>query len=86
MFRLPATPLKKPARWLEFLQEFRYKIKYMKGSKNVVADALSRFPINNILCIQAGKRVDQESYENDPDLKKIYGCPEDPVIGSGWKL
>lgn len=33
---------RRQARWLEFLSRFQYDILYVKGDKNVVADALSR--------------------------------------------
>ena len=33
---------RRQARWIEFLGEFTFKILYVKGDKNVVADALSR--------------------------------------------
>ena len=32
------------ARWVEFISEFNFEIKYMKGKENVVVDALSRIP------------------------------------------
>lgn len=35
-------PNRRQARWLEFLSRFSYEILYVKGDKNVVADALSR--------------------------------------------
>lgn len=35
-------PNRRQARWLEFMSRFEYEILYVKGDKNVVADALSR--------------------------------------------
>jgi RNase H-like domain found in reverse transcriptase/Integrase zinc binding domain len=35
-------PNRRQARWLEFLAGFRYEVLYVKGDRNVVADALSR--------------------------------------------
>ena len=37
-----ATPSHRQARWLEYLSRFQFKITYVRGDKNVVADALSR--------------------------------------------
>ena len=33
---------KRDAKWMEFVEQFPYVIKYKKGSTNIVADALSR--------------------------------------------
>ena len=35
------TLSRRQARWLEYMQEFKYNIRYIKSSKNVAADALS---------------------------------------------
>jgi hypothetical protein len=35
-------PNRRQARWLEFLSRFQFELLYVKGDKNVVADALSR--------------------------------------------
>ena len=35
-------PSHRQARWLEYLSRFHFKLAYIKGDKNVVADALSR--------------------------------------------
>lgn len=32
------------ARWMEFLSQYNYEIKYIKGKDNSVADVLSRIP------------------------------------------
>lgn len=37
-----AKPNRRQARWLEFLSRFQYKLLYVKGDRNVVADALTR--------------------------------------------
>lgn len=39
-----ATVSRRNARWLEFLSQFTFDIKHIKGKENVVADALSRIP------------------------------------------
>lgn len=33
------------ARWIAFLQEFQLEIKYIPGTKNQIADTLSRYPV-----------------------------------------
>ena len=41
MFDKPALNARQ-ARWMEFLYEFDFEIKHIKGKENKVADALSR--------------------------------------------
>ena len=48
------------ARWMEYFQRFKYIVAYIKGAKNVVADALTRYldidigmPDNDLPCHQA---------------------------------
>lgn len=36
----------KQARWLEFFQQFRFKVEYIQGKTNCVVDALSRVQLN----------------------------------------
>ncbi|XP_068475117.1 uncharacterized protein [Phaseolus vulgaris] len=56
---------KRHAQWLEFLEKFRYVIKYKKGNTNNVADALSR---RHALFSKLGAQI--LGFENIPELYK----------------
>ncbi|XP_052736727.1 uncharacterized protein LOC128197915, partial [Vigna angularis] len=65
---------KRHAKWLEFIEQFTYVIKYKKGKSNVVADALSR-KINLLATLGAqilGFNNILELYSQDPDFAHIY--------------
>ena len=53
------------AKWMEFLEQFPYVIKYKKGSTNIVADALSR---RHALFTKLGAQI--LGFENIPELYK----------------
>ena len=63
-------------RWLLQLQEYDFKIRYRQGSENIVADALSRNAINNVLCaiIRATDRHAQP--ENPFDFASHFAPPQ----------
>nr|KYP32246.1 hypothetical protein KK1_047114 [Cajanus cajan] len=65
---------KRHAKWVEYLEQFPYVIKYKKGSTNVVTDALSRrYVLLNILGSQIlGFDDIKELYEKDPDFANCY--------------
>ena len=56
---------KRHAKWMEFLEQFPYVIKYKKGSTNIVVDALSR---RHALFSKLGAYI--LGFENIPELYK----------------
>ena len=60
---------KRHAKWVEFLEQFPYNIKYKKGKSNVVADALSR---RYTLLAKLGFDNICELYSQDPFFAPIY--------------
>nr|KYP58009.1 Transposon Ty3-G Gag-Pol polyprotein [Cajanus cajan] len=65
---------KRHAKWVKFLEQFPYVIKYKKGKNNVVADALSR---RHTLLISLGSQIlgfghIKELYSNDSNFNESY--------------
>nr|KYP57132.1 Retrotransposable element Tf2 [Cajanus cajan] len=75
---------KRHAKWVEYLEQFPYVIKYKKGSTNVVADALSR---RHVLLNTLGSQIlgfddIKELYEKDLDFANFYSlCIQKPYQG-----
>ena len=67
---------KRHARWVEFLEQFQYVIKYKKGKSNVVANALSkRYAL--FFTLEAkfiGFEHINQLYEHDPDFASKYSA------------
>jgi len=69
------------AKWMKFLEQFSYIIKYKKGKTNVVANALSR---RYTLLATLGSQIlgfDNicEFYLQDPNFSSIYkDCQQSP--------
>jgi len=64
----------KHAKWVKFLEQFPYIIKYKKGKSNIVVDALSR---THTLLVYLGSQTlgfhnIKELYEHDIDLQTAY--------------
>lgn len=78
-------PAGKLHRWALELQAYDFDIKYRKGSENVVADALSRFPVDDKVTIVRGMR----SCELDQALVKASQQKDKMVMRAGtaghWK-
>jgi len=65
---------KRHSRWMEFLEQFLYVIKYKKGSTNIVTDALSR---RHVLFSKLGAQIlgfdnIRELYQEDQDFASIF--------------
>jgi len=65
---------KRHAKWVEFLEQFQYVIKYNKGKSNIMVDALSR---KQLLISTLGAQIlgfDNiiELYSQDPKFSSIY--------------
>ena len=64
---------KRHAKWVEFLEQFPYVIKHKQGKINVVADALSRRYMLNVLDVQFLSFDNiKEIYKDDIDFSLIY--------------
>jgi len=65
---------KRHAKWMDFLEQFPYVIKYNKGSTNIVADALSQ---RHALFSKPGAQIlgfenILEFYKDDPDFAPTF--------------
>nr|KYP33065.1 Transposon Ty3-I Gag-Pol polyprotein [Cajanus cajan] len=75
---------KRHAKWVKYLEQFPYIIKYKKGKSNVVADALSR---RHTLLSTLGTQIlgfddVKELYELDLDFQATYAkCLQKPFDG-----
>ncbi|RDY07914.1 hypothetical protein CR513_07914, partial [Mucuna pruriens] len=65
---------KRHAKWLEFIKQFSYVIKYKKGKENVVVDALSRryVLLSTLDDKLLGFEYVKELYVIDPHFEHIY--------------
>nr|KYP52569.1 Retrovirus-related Pol polyprotein from transposon 17.6 [Cajanus cajan] len=75
---------KRHAKWVEYLKQFPYIIKYKKGKNNLVVDALSR---KHSLLFSLGSQIlgfdnIKELYEDDQDFQSIFTkCLQKPFDG-----
>jgi hypothetical protein len=62
------------AKWVEFIENFPYVIKYKQGKENIVADALSRRDVllHTMNTRLLGFEYVKELYDNDSDFAEIY--------------
>ena len=63
------------AKWMEYLANFKYESEYLKGKKNVVADALSRWNLDSMVSVEMedpGVGFSSSDY-SEADLEKYKG-------------
>jgi transposase InsO family protein len=56
-------------RWALMLMEYKFEIQHVKGKTNVVADALSRAPVINMVATVRDKRKQEEKDQNESALE-----------------
>ncbi|RVW59253.1 RNA-directed DNA polymerase-like [Vitis vinifera] len=76
------------AKWVEFIGNFPYVIKYKQGKENIVADALSRryALVSTLNAKLLGFEYVKESYANDDDFASVYGACEKTAFGKFYRL
>lgn len=52
----------KVARWIHYLEQFQYEIEHIKGTQNVIADILSRYPPEGELLQEEKTKVSEILY------------------------
>lgn len=52
----------KVARWIHYLEQFQYEIEHIKGTQNVIADILSRYPPEGELLQEEKTKVPEILY------------------------
>lgn len=76
------------AKWVEFIETFRYVIKYKQGKDNVVADALSRrYTLLNALDARMfGFEHIKYVYDDDSDFSSIFKACEKAAYGKFYRM
>jgi hypothetical protein len=59
---------RRQARWMEFLLQYTYNIHYIKGKDNMVADTLSRLPVEDMEDNPVTPIASIFSINSDPNL------------------
>ena len=77
---------KRHAKWVEFLEQFQYVIKYKKDKSNIVVDALSH---KQLLISTLGAQIlgfDNiiELYSQDPEFSSIYTKSQHKSQGANY--
>jgi hypothetical protein len=71
---------RREARWNDVLQQYRFQWKYKPGKDNVVADAISRYPLSDIMNVAEPMSIAQGSNAN---MMISAMCVAITTIGSG---
>ncbi|XP_078447588.1 uncharacterized protein LOC144716336 [Wolffia australiana] len=82
MTKAPKKVSDQHARWIAYLHDFTFVIRHNKGKDNVIADALSWWPlVLNLMKTQVlGFKRIHHDYVECPDCSKVYSSLTDPAI------
>jgi hypothetical protein len=78
---------KRNAKWVEFIENFPYVIRYKQGKKNMVADALSRrYALLSILDTKLlGFEYIKDLYAQDSDFGDVFNACEKVALGKFYR-
>ncbi|XP_060810140.1 uncharacterized protein K02A2.6-like isoform X1 [Amyelois transitella] len=87
---LPQMAAGRLQRWSTFLSGFNYTFKYIKGMHNVIADCMSRLPLQNNSCIKQTNEYEYINLVADQNIVNLNlvrsETRKDPILSSVFNM
>ncbi|XP_060804322.1 uncharacterized protein K02A2.6 [Amyelois transitella] len=87
---LPQMAAGRLQRWSTFLSGFNYTFKYIKGMHNVIADCMSRLPLQNNSCIKQTNEYEYINLVADQNIVNLdlvrSETRKDPILSSVFNM